>query len=80
MKKKIESLYGGCACRSHSLDQLDELRVRGGDGEVVAEPEVLVDANQDLLQLDDLRLQLDLCNIVTARVGLADIAVCAVVR
>ena len=43
--------------------------MRGSYGQVVAEPEVLVYADQDLLQLDDLRLQVDPRNVVAARVG-----------
>lgn len=53
--------------------------MRGGDGQVVAEAEVLVYADKDLLQLDDLGLQVDLRDIVTARIGLFESAVCAVV-
>lgn len=53
--------------------------MRGGNSEVVAEPEILVYADQDLLQFDDLRLELDPRNVVTTRVGLTELAICTVV-
>jgi hypothetical protein len=72
-------LGGCCASGTYGLHQVDELRVRGGDGQVVAEPEILMYANQDLLQLDNLRLQVDPRNVVAMRVGYSKFAVCAVV-
>lgn len=67
--EEIECLNGCRASGAHSLHQVNELRMRGGYVQVVAKAEVLVYADQDLLQLDDLRLQVDFGNVVAARVG-----------
>lgn len=77
--EQVEGLDGGCACCADGLDETNALRVRGGDCEVVAEPEVFVYADQDLLQLDDLGLQMNPRGVVAARVGLPKFAICAVV-
>ena len=53
--------------------------MRGSNGGVAAQREVFVYADQYSLQVDDLRLQLDPCNVVSAGVRLSKLEVCAVV-
>lgn len=53
--------------------------MRGSNGGVAAQREVFVYADQYSLQIDDLRLQLDPCNVVSAGVRLSELEVCAVV-
>ncbi len=53
--------------------------MRGGNGEVVAQLEVLVNTNENLLQFDDVRLQLDLHEVIATCVRFAYLLVCAVV-